>query len=328
LVAVSLRRSRSAWRAWAFYVVVWAIGAFIVGNGRLGIYGRGIAYDPRYNTQMTFILPLTVVLALAATPTVGWRPRLLRRVSTPPRVWFGAAVLAAALAVSVGISYARLSAAWPARGARAWAAHVRSSVAALHRDGVQPSVLDSDVPPAVDPGHEAPFNRLSVVLPMFREGIVVDDETGRDPPALAARDGTIKLAVTHLIASWSGPVLLGSHLLRPAVPVAASLRQGAVCAAAGSEPVLLTFTPPARVRHAGGVLELDLRPGSSDGILFVYFDGGQGYGFGPSRVLAIGRRARVLRVSLPGRLVRARLDVQVGGHVCISALRIVRYSVA
>jgi hypothetical protein len=74
------------------------------------------------------------------------------------------------------------------------------------------------------------------------------------------------------------------------------------------------------------VLELALRPGSSYGALFVYLDLGRGYGYGPSNEFRFDRGDSILRFEVPRGLLRARFDVQIGGHACISALRIVRYA--
>jgi hypothetical protein len=329
VVAGSLVRSRLAWRAWAFYLVIWAVGAFIVGNGRLGLYGPTMAYDPRYNAEMTFILPLSIVLALGLPRAAASGPRFggVRLGVTLPRAWIAGVVLAAALATSVAISDARLADAWPAGQAGAWAAHVRFSVAALRRRGIEPSVLDGDVPPTVEPENQEQFSLLSRVLPMFRDGIVVDDQTGRDPPALVQPNGTVALAVPHVLASWSAPQLLNEHLLARPSDVARTARQGAVCAAAvAGGPVLLPLSPRAPLGSADTVLELLLPADRSDGTLFVYLDTGGGYPIGPSKVLVMHRRDRVLRVELPGRLVRARFDLQPGARACISEVRVVRYS--
>jgi hypothetical protein len=238
----------------------------------------------------------------------------------------GGAALAIVLAVSIGISYARISNAWPAGAAGAWAGHVRSSIAALRRQGIQPSVLDGDVPPTAEPENQEQFTLFSVVLPMFMDGIVVDDQTGRDPPAVVAPDGKVELAAPHAITSWSAVQLLRDHVVAPPSPVAVHLRGGALCAAAGTVPLLLPFSISAPTSSAADVLELTLPPGQSNGVLFFYLDTGGGYPFGPTKVLTVAPQDRVLRVSLPGRLARVRVDLEPGTRACITAVRIVRYT--
>ncbi len=320
----SLARTRRAWRAWAFYILVWLTAAFIVGNGRLGIYGPSMAYDPRYNAEMTFALPLTLVLAFAGVPATGaWSPSRL----VPARVLPPLCVLiAAGLAASTGLSYARLANAWPARQAGAWAGHVRSSLTALRARGIQPSILDSTVPVTVEPQNEGQYSRLSTVLPMFGEGIVVDDQSGRDPPSVIAPDGTIRLATATVQASWSGLQLMQRHLVSVA-PGNAALRGGALCAVAGYDPVLITLRLGPRVNADATVLELRLAPGGGEGRLYVYLDGGTGYPAGPSQVLGIALADRILRITLaPGRLIRARVDLQPFSRVCLAGVRVTRYT--
>lgn len=330
LVIGSLVRSRAAWRAWAFYVVAWVANSVIVGDGRLGLYGPGIGFDPRYNMELAYLLPVTIGLAYSAPiehgvslySTVGaWLARRRNRIA----VGAAAGLIIGGFAVSLGVSYARISSSWPAGQAGSWVARVEASVARLRRRGINPSVIDAPVPYGVDPSTVM----LSLLLPLLDDRIVVDDQSGRDPPAIVASDGAVQLAVGKNLVGGAAPAEVGSHVLTPLPGAAAAIRGSAYCASSDHGITMLQFQPAKPVTPNFGVLEIRLAAHRARGVMFVFTDDGHGYTVDPIKTLFIHPQDVILRAELPAaRFVRARLDLETGSAVCIRGVAVVDYSVA
>src|SRR3954471_995469 len=81
VVVITIRRNPNAWRAWAFWGVAFAANAIVVGLGRLGSLGfKQVGSQLRYDTEMTWLLPLALGFAfLARDGRPVRRPRLPSR---------------------------------------------------------------------------------------------------------------------------------------------------------------------------------------------------------------------------------------------------------
>jgi hypothetical protein len=64
-LALSLRRKRSAWRAWAFLGVIILANGALVARSRISQFGVEIANDPRYLVEYAWIVPLAVCAAFS-----------------------------------------------------------------------------------------------------------------------------------------------------------------------------------------------------------------------------------------------------------------------
>src|SRR4051812_20134493 len=81
VIAISIWRKRSAWRAWAFWGVAFAANAIVVGLGRLGSLGfKQVGSQLRYDTEMTWLLPLALGFAFLA-----WDRSEVRPLRLPPK---------------------------------------------------------------------------------------------------------------------------------------------------------------------------------------------------------------------------------------------------
>src|SRR3954469_25242548 len=100
VVVVTIRRNPNAWRAWAFWGVAFAANAIVVGLGRLGSLGfKQVGSQLRYDTEMTWLLPLALGFAFFVANGRGIRPLRL-----PPRrvtLALGAVVACAYLAAAI-----------------------------------------------------------------------------------------------------------------------------------------------------------------------------------------------------------------------------------
>ncbi len=72
LIVVSVIRSRSAWRVWAFFFFAFALNTAAVGWGRVGIYGPAVGHDPRYLIENASLFTLS--LGFAFLPHPLWAP--------------------------------------------------------------------------------------------------------------------------------------------------------------------------------------------------------------------------------------------------------------
>jgi hypothetical protein len=178
LVAWSVARRRSAWRAWAFLILA-VVANMLILIGRVAQLGPDTAaYLVYYYTESALFVPFAVAFAFAV-------PRLPARVaaveSTAPvettKRWYGyrepeversgfrlptlrvGAATAVALTAYLGVTLATtesFSKPWSAqpptvriasgRLARMYFDNLRGDLAAVRRTGVRPSLLDHDVP--------------------------------------------------------------------------------------------------------------------------------------------------------------------------------------
>jgi hypothetical protein len=227
LVAWSVARRRAAWRAWAFLLAAVAANALLV-VARVGQLGaETIGYYMRYYTEPALLVPLAIAFAFA-TPRMRARVATVEPVartaapewwSRRPRAMVGrtsirlpttgvAIAVLVALAVYVGVTRATadtLSTSQLAeqkqsgRFARAYFDNLRADLAAARRTGVQPSLLDGDVPESVvepltnlDPeATEAGvrYSLLSTAVPLFDEHVTFNRPA---PPYIVQPDGHLR----------------------------------------------------------------------------------------------------------------------------------------
>jgi hypothetical protein len=296
-----------------------------------------MGFDPRYNMELAYLLPLMAALAYsapttsAATPSgtlgpvrtglSGWMRHRLVRLG----VALGTVLAAAGFAVSDGVSYARISSSWPAGHAGDWVARVRSSVAALRRRGINPSVIDDRVPQSVYPGNRIVYTLMSSVLPLLGGHIMVDDQSGLYPPGVVASDGTVRLATGRTLAGGSAPSDVRRHVLEAVGGTAAAIHSSGYCVSASHGVGFVQFKPSRPVTARLGVIEIRLQRGFAHGRLFVFVDGGHGYGAVPAKILYLRPGDTVVRAELTSLLVRARLDLQPGSAACFRNVSVVDY---
>ncbi len=190
LVVTSLRRSPSAWRAWVFLLVVWAVNAALVGAGRLSSFGVGIAQDPRYYAEMAYLLPLALALAFRSTGPERTHVSWVRALNGRPL-----AVLAASAVVLFVLSTVdavkRIETSWGGRDARTWAQQIRATVPPARDAAGRLTIFDADAPFSVVAGAGPPFNRLSAVLPVLVGSSISFDGVGA-VPATVDSSGTVR----------------------------------------------------------------------------------------------------------------------------------------
>jgi hypothetical protein len=202
-VIISIRRHRSAWRAWAFLLVTWLVNMGLIGLSRIVDFGTEVGLDPRYNAEMALLLPIALALAFRG-------PDNAESVAAPPAPARGRPPLATVLPVAVAAllltascanAYNRVERSWGGARSQPWVKQVRASAPALRgRDG-RVSVIDAIAPYDVVALGFPPYNRLSRVLPLVL-GDGVDFDGGGERPAVVEADGSLRPA--RLSPVWSG----------------------------------------------------------------------------------------------------------------------------
>lgn len=187
-LVVSVRRRSSAWRAWAFLVICWAVNLGLVGIGRVGAFGPGVGLDPRYNAEMALLLPVAVALAFRGVVHEQPRQRAFR---AAPLV--AGAVAVGLLAASSASAYRRVERSWSGEKAGAWAQRIRATADGLRGPDGRVSVIDGGAPQDVTGINLPPYNLLSAVLPVVLDSRV-DLDGGGERPAVAEQDGTLRPA--------------------------------------------------------------------------------------------------------------------------------------
>src|SRR3954469_25343681 len=162
VVVITIRRNPNAWRAWAFWGVAFAANAIVVGLGRLGSLGfKQVGSQLRYDTEMTWLLPLALGFAFLAWDSSEVRP--LRLPSKRVRYALAAVVACAYLAATIDTG---------ADNARDWrfkaSNQAKMFVANMKRDAARQAggtVLDDQTPAfLIAPPHK-PWNRLERFIP-------------------------------------------------------------------------------------------------------------------------------------------------------------------
>lgn len=177
-VLVSVRRKRSAWRAWAFIVIIVFVSGGLVARSRITQFGVGIANDPRYLVDFAWLVPLTVCAAFARgkilTPRLAERevPLTMPSFRSAARLLVGMVVIGYA-GGSVATAM-QLQRDWPGSESRAWEQHLRSGFAELRRTSTPFVVADNATPFEIMEPFVSPYNRLSRVLNMYVGPVQVD----------------------------------------------------------------------------------------------------------------------------------------------------------
>jgi hypothetical protein len=201
VIAVTIRRNPAAWRAWVFWGVAFAANATVVGLGRLGSLGfKQVGSQLRYDTEMTWLLPLALGFALFVTCGRSLRPLRLPR----PRVVYAAGTLVAcaylAATIDTGIDNARDWRFKASNQAKMFVANMQHD-AARHPGA---TVLDDQTPAfLIAPPHK-PWNRVERLLPAITGKVRV--VPGGLRPLEVHTDG--RLTPIQIQAVSSGPTAL------------------------------------------------------------------------------------------------------------------------
>jgi hypothetical protein len=210
VIAYSVHRKRSAWRAWVFWGVCFSVNAALVGMGRLATMGVDrVGKELRYDTEMSWLLPLALGFAFYPGRVAGAAPGAapVRRapMRRPLRVAVGAAVVAylvAATATGAGISSS-----WREHNSgpsKAYVEHVRSDIARLARAGRPLVAIDDQVPGFLIGTADHPLNRLERLIPAIDPRLRIAVAGTR--PLQVGDDGHIGTAVLQPLVS--GPTAL------------------------------------------------------------------------------------------------------------------------
>ena len=167
VVAWSLVRKRSAWRAWLFFLVAGLANLAFTGLTRVnGASPALIAHGYRYLTDVNLLF----VIALGAAFAGASRPA--------PRMSAAVALVLLELVITwAGSVVVSRSTSWFGPQAKAYAARLRAGVDTARAHGPV-TVVDGTVPEYMVPAQFAPYNWYAEVLPLFDSHI----RTGIDGP--------------------------------------------------------------------------------------------------------------------------------------------------
>lgn len=184
IVAATWTRSTLALRAWALFVVVFAVNAAMLAPARLPGFGVEIAYWLRYYPEVVFFLPL--VLALCLRQGAERRPEVAWERTRRGRTAIGA--LACLFVVSFAVWAPRIVAESDGAFARIWFDNLRADLHAVGADEADLGILESEPPEFVMPSWMA-NNRLSTVLALLDLDIVSNELSG--PTYFVGDDGRL-----------------------------------------------------------------------------------------------------------------------------------------
>ena len=334
VVAFSLHRKSSAWRAWVFYLIPVLFSGLVVARSRIPMFGVLVGRDLRYLTDFAWIAPLSVAFAFYGRRTVT--PRVDNAgaaLSRPRRLSVGlvTSVAAAALyAVLASITAAKLQRDWPGHTARAWETALQRGLAAARSGGRSVVLADAEVPPFIVDKAFTPLNRLASIVPLYAPGTNVDGVID-GPLWTVAPDGTPHPA---RVAAEVAPSDMGRLVATRQVTVvgAARLRYqgGRVCITAGPQPAEVTRTlgpinNPVRVPF-----DLRLTYAATDSaVVPVAVDAGHGYPPISDRMLRVvpGRGSSILFLDAPAPR-RIRITIDPGVSLCISGFAVITLGAA
>jgi hypothetical protein len=244
LIAYTLWRKRSAWRGWVFLAVAFAANASIVALGRLGQLGlQQVGAQLRYDTEMTWLLPLALGLALFPDVSGGRvGAETVRAVRWPGRrVRIGLVVAVACAYLAAAIDTGRDTAVeWHRADSdqpKAYVYNMQHTAAQLQRSGARLETLDDQTPAfLVSPAHK-PWNRLERFVPAVAHELHV---VPADPRPLQVRqDGeVIPIALQSLANTPSSLTGAGRVALSGGTR---TRRGGKPCARAGARPATIAF---------------------------------------------------------------------------------------
>lgn len=307
-ILVSLRRRTGAWRAWAALAVCILAVGILIGIGRFWLLGVGVATDPRYVLEFSWLIPLFACLAFGTRlplavhdghdgPARAPVPR-----ATPPRILTAAVALLAVgyLGASVATA-ANWEDGWPGVSARTWETNVESSLVMLgrHRNAV---IAEAEVPQPVLQSAFVPFNFLSYILPRYGSTTRVDgpltgplytiSPSGRARPARIERVVLAPTAVPGCGRSAPAGIKVQARIAHP--PPTGS-----------SYYLLIGYRTPAPARFP------------------LYIDYGNGFG-SPDDFAPVGPSAQRSIVWLGvGSPHAVLLSSAVGAYVCVRSVEVV-----
>jgi hypothetical protein len=281
VVVVSVRRKHSAWRAWTFLAVTIVTSGALVARSRIRQFGVDIANEPRYLIDFGWLVPLTLCAAFARTPLVEpHAPEARTKVALP-----SLRRTALLLAVFIPIIYAAVSLAsaaqlqreWPGAEVRSWEQHLRRGIAQLKRSRTPFVVADNTTPANVLGAFDAPYNRLSRVLPMYVGPVQVDGPL-IGPIVTVHLDGTVHRASSVTLAGVGAiHQLVQSHQVASVGGRTVETSNG-LCTIADALPAELEWRLPPIAASSAGPFYLRLayrvwRPIAVP----VFVDAGKGY---------------------------------------------------
>lgn len=207
LVAVTCRRSPTAWRGWVFAAVGWLVPAVALVVSRVGFWGVVVAEQPTYYFLPTVLVMVGVLEAWLAPrrartmsaggPAVGqgWTPPPWR---TPSR---GRIVGVVAAAVAVVVAYTSSvpatvrsifefgAVAQTGAPMRDYVPNLIASADRLRAAGTAFSVVSGEAPAGLVPPGFSPFNRLSRIMMVNDPSLPFD--RGDGPWYAPGGDGTL-----------------------------------------------------------------------------------------------------------------------------------------
>lgn len=216
-ILISVKRKWSAWRAWIFLAVAVLTNGALVAHSRVPIYSPGIASDPRYMIDFSWLVPLALCGAFMKSDTfvLSVPPKGVTRLSLP------SSKLLMSLGLALFVSYTvvatasalRLEKIWAGPQAREWEKRVRSGISSLERKGIHPVVANKTTPFEIMAELAIPYNRLSSLLPLYVGPVQVDGPL--DAPLVSiANNGTVSRAKIVKLSTRLNPAsLIGRHEL-------------------------------------------------------------------------------------------------------------------
>lgn len=326
-VAWSLVRQPRAWRAWAFFVVVFVANGFAVGLARLGTFGTLVAYSYRYWLEATYLFPIAIGAAFLAFPPrrpAGGR-RLAHRSAWRATAWALAGMAVASHVVLAWSSAGRVSSRWHGRLARAYVNKVETDLHRLAAVGVHPTILDGAVPEGIMPAWMTYGSRLAAnrYSEFFR---LIDPRLQFDRPSNAlfrvAADGSLS-SVSFVPESGGGATGLLRTGALAVTEGSVEADQRGLCVRSGAAAGYVQFTPPQPHRGDDGYVALTYGSDTA-GFMTVALDRGAGYSYLDQRTVQMAKRGAGSVLSPLGgpAVVRVRLDLPPGSRVCLQTLEV------
>ncbi len=326
LVAWSLLRSGSAWRAWAFFAVAFVANVVIIGVPRLSDWGAGIAYTPRYHLEPTYLFPIALGAAFLG-PQLGQRGADVPTRHSPRLRMLLVTGLVLLIPVRFGAAWSggkRISEDSPGHLASRYMHNVEEGLRQATATGVTPVIVDGTVPDYVVASwavYGPPYhNRYSEVFPLFGHPLTFDRP--ERPLFSVAGDGTLQeVAFTPATGGgaahlWGAGALLVEH-------GAVEHVGGELCVRSNRFPATIELTPPVPLNGADWHLALHYTPDAALPV-WLFVDNGEGYRPADDAVLARAGPGKVSTLkSLGGPIVeRLRLDVPSGARVCLDRMEV------
>jgi len=325
--AWTIRRRRTAWRAWVFFAVTFLVNAAIVGLTRIaadaGTFGpNGLAYYLRYNEEITYLVPIALGAALLGAGRAPGRRPGMGRLPTRFAVLVGIGVAFSVGFAWVGAGRVGSKRVWVGAQARPYVENVQAGLRRIDRSGRQVALVDGVAPYAFVPPLQAPYNSDSEVLRVVDRRASFDS-TGRDLYEVAP-DGAVMPVSFSAESGGDAKAILtaGAVGVKPGTP---TFDDRGLCVVAGTDGAVIGFTPPQP--SGGGPVHLLLRYGStSGGLLKLVAEPPGGGGPTGSRLVTMPRGGNQTTVfSLEAqRVQRVYLALSARSEICVQDLQLGR----